>query len=45
MAKGLLLAAINFRNVAEDEFHDWYETEHLPERERVVCKAYEPRGS
>jgi hypothetical protein len=35
MAKGLLLAAINFRNVAEDEFQDWYDTEHLPERERV----------
>ena len=35
MAKGLLLAAINFKNVAEDEFHDWYDTEHLPERERV----------
>jgi hypothetical protein len=36
MAKGLLLAAINFRNVAEDEFQDWYDTEHLPERERVA---------
>jgi hypothetical protein len=21
--------------VAEDEFHDWYDTEHLPERQRV----------
>ena len=36
MAKGLLLAAINFQNVAEDEFQDWYDTEHLPERERVA---------
>lgn len=36
MAKGLLLAAINFRNVAEDEFQDWYDTEHLPERGRVA---------
>ena len=36
MAKGLLLAAIDFRNVAQDEFHDWYDTEHLPERERVA---------
>ncbi len=36
MAKGLLLAAINFKNVVEDEFHDWYDTEHLPERERVL---------
>ena len=36
MAKGLLLAAINFRNVAADEFQDWYDTEHLPEREGVT---------
>lgn len=35
MAKGLLLAAINFRNVSADEFHDWYDMEHLPERQRV----------
>jgi hypothetical protein len=32
MAKGLLLAAMNFSDVAEDEFHDWYDTEHVPER-------------
>jgi hypothetical protein len=29
---------------AEDEFHDWYDTEHLPERERVpgflVCRRW-----
>lgn len=35
MAKGLLIASFNFKNVAEDEFHDWYDTEHIPERERV----------
>lgn len=35
MPKGLLLAAMNFRNTAEDEFHDWYDTEHLPERAAV----------
>jgi hypothetical protein len=35
MAKGLLLAAFNFSNAAEDEFHAWYDTEHLPERQRV----------
>ena len=35
MAKGILIAAIDFSNVAEDEFHDWYDTEHLPERQRV----------
>jgi hypothetical protein len=35
MAKGILIAAIDFSNIAEDEFHDWYDTEHLPERQRV----------
>ena len=32
MAKGLLIAAMDFTPVAEDEFHDWYDTEHIPER-------------
>jgi len=32
MAKGILIAAMNFADVAEDEFHDWYDTEHVPER-------------
>jgi len=35
MAKGTLIAAMNMAHAAEDEFHDWYDTEHLPERERV----------
>jgi len=35
MAAGILIAAIEFSNIAEDEFHDWYDTEHLPERQRV----------
>ncbi len=35
MAKGILIAAMNIANVAEDEFHDWYDTEHLPERQAV----------
>ncbi len=35
MAKGQLIASFNFENVAEDEFHDWYDTEHIPERQRV----------
>src|SRR6266851_3942744 len=35
MAKGLLIAALDFSNVAEDEFNDWYDLEHLPERQRV----------
>jgi hypothetical protein len=35
MTMGLMAVAFDFRDVAEDEFHDWYDTEHLPERERV----------
>ena len=35
MAKGLLLAAFDFSTAAEDEFHDWYDHEHVPERLRV----------
>jgi hypothetical protein len=35
MAKGTLIAAMKIGKAAEDEFHDWYDTEHLPERQRV----------
>ena len=35
MAKGILIAAMDFSDVAADEFHDWYDTEHIPERLRV----------
>lgn len=35
MAKGILIAAMNIAQAKEDEFHDWYDTEHLPERQRV----------
>lgn len=35
MAKGLLIAAFDFSGVAADEFNDWYDLEHLPERQRV----------
>jgi hypothetical protein len=44
MAKGTLIAAMRIKNVAADEFHDWYDTEHLPERQRVpgflVCQRW-----
>ena len=44
MAKGILIAAMNIAHAAEDEFHDWYDTEHLPERERVpgflLCRRW-----
>ncbi|PPQ36237.1 DUF4286 family protein [Rhodopila globiformis] len=35
MAKGLLFAALDFATAHEDEFHDWYDHEHIPERLRV----------
>src|SRR5712691_9695965 len=35
MAKGALIAAMDFSNVAADEFNDWYDLEHIPERQRV----------
>ena len=44
MAKGTLIAAMKMGQAAEDEFNDWYDTEHLPERERVpgflVCQRW-----
>ena len=44
MAKGTLIAAMSIGKAAEDEFHDWYDTEHLPERQRVpgflVCERW-----
>jgi hypothetical protein len=35
MRNGLLAAGFDFRTVAEDEFNDWYDTEHIPERRRI----------
>jgi hypothetical protein len=35
MAMGLLAVALDFSRVAPDEFHDWYDTEHIPERRRL----------
>jgi hypothetical protein len=35
MAKGALIAAMDFSNVDAAEFNDWYDTEHIPERQRV----------
>jgi len=32
---GLLVAGFNYGTVAGDEFNDWYDTEHIPERERI----------
>ena len=38
MAKGLLVAGFNYSMVDAGEFNDWYDTEHLPERQR--CKGF-----
>lgn len=35
MAKGLLLAVFDYANAQLDEFNDWYDTEHIPERQAV----------
>src|SRR5947209_20070981 len=35
MARGLLIAAFDFSTAHADEFHDWYDLEHIPERTRV----------
>ena len=36
MPKGLLLAAMDFSAAPEDEFHDWYDLEHIPERDEML---------
>jgi hypothetical protein len=35
MAHGILIAAMDFSAAPEDEFHDWYDLEHVPERLRI----------
>jgi hypothetical protein len=35
MANGILIAAMDFSAAPADEFHDWYDLEHIPERLRV----------
>jgi hypothetical protein len=35
MSRGLLIAAFDFSTAHADEFHDWYDLEHIPERKRV----------
>ena len=34
MTKGALIAAMDFSSVDAAEFNDWYDTEHISERER-----------
>lgn len=35
MPRGALIVALDFTACQEDEFHDWYDLEHLPERQRI----------
>ena len=35
MAKGILAVGFDYTNAHADEFHDWYDLEHIPERQRV----------
>ena len=35
MSRGLLIAAFDFSTAHADEFHDWYDLEHVPEREAI----------
>src|SRR5580704_11020905 len=35
MTKGLLFMAFDFSTAHADEFHDWYDLEHIPERLRI----------
>ena len=35
MANGILVPVVDFAGMAEDEFNDWYDLEHIPERLRV----------
>ena len=35
MTSGILVPVIDFTGFAEDEFNDWYDLEHIPERLRV----------
>ncbi|HQT77801.1 MAG: hypothetical protein B7Z80_10555 [Rhodospirillales bacterium 20-64-7] len=35
MPKAILLVGFDFTNAHADEFHDWYDLEHVPERQRV----------
>ena len=36
MANGLLLAVFDFSGAHADEFHDWYDLEHIPERQAIA---------
>ncbi len=36
LAKGILAVAFDYSTAHADEFHDWYDLEHIPERQAVT---------
>jgi hypothetical protein len=44
MPRGALIVALDFSACDAEEFNDWYDTEHLPERQRIdgfeVCERW-----
>jgi hypothetical protein len=44
MAKGILLVGFDYSTAHADEFHDWYDLEHIPERQNVpgfgLCRRW-----
>jgi hypothetical protein len=36
MATSILVPVVDFAGMPEDEFNDWYDLEHIPERLRLV---------
>lgn len=36
MSKGILAVAFDYSNAHADEFHDWYDLEHIPERQAIA---------
>ena len=44
MARGLLIASFDFSDAPEDEFNDWYDLEHIPERKMSQGLTYANDG-
>lgn len=44
MSRGLLLVGFDFAKAHTDEFHDWYDLEHVPERRLSLDLDYANAG-
>src|SRR5262249_55596865 len=42
MANGILVPVVDFTGIAEDEFNDWYDFEHIPERLQAALQDFDP---